>query len=596
MKFNSWFPFRKYSKSDTIVFYFGLFVISILILRYFGFYSSSSLFTDEIYTIEKFSSKGPMQVMTDYRVPNNHIFFNLINSILPLSDSYDPLRARMVSFVSFLIFALLTYKFLVDKGFFIEANVLMALILASPEMMRMLLEARGYGLLFLINTIITIKSYRYLESNKNRDLWVIGLCCLIGTWTLPSYVFFVVSYFIGFLILSKNKKGVFIAGAITSISIFLAYLPVLKELLTNMETYAADWGEEFAQGQAIFQLFKLYTPVSTDWQALIGLALFNMLPFIFIKHKTQRKFITHLFLLIYLCLGSYIFMRTPVLRTAMPLIFSVYLIIMLSLGSFFLRNGNIILKGFRHGIHLTALISAVFFSFSSKLIPFENWKGTAEYIESNFDESVEVYCNFRPFWLEKYLDPKYKIASEFDSSKFKLSQQVYVDSHFFNYSNRSQTFLYGQNNIGVQYVPQVRGNYQLIHFNPKEAVKYEKETINYDQKTLKVDCCNRFNGQSYEFAADGGIFNSMFFDVDVCGSTVPICEIILEETEGPSIFHSEVKLHPEKRRYFIGKEYFSPLHGAKLENVSKLTIRIKFMEEPACNEIVVSNVQIDLLK
>ncbi len=48
---------------------------------------ASSLSTDEFGTVGSFSSKGPLNVMTDYRAPKNHVFFNLLNSILPGRES-----------------------------------------------------------------------------------------------------------------------------------------------------------------------------------------------------------------------------------------------------------------------------------------------------------------------------------------------------------------------------------------------------------------------------------------------------------------------------------------------------------------------------
>src|SRR5690554_4355681 len=59
--------------------------------------ATHSLGTDEFGTIGSFSSKGPMRVVTDYRAPKNHIFFNLLNSLLPARDSLAAARARALS-------------------------------------------------------------------------------------------------------------------------------------------------------------------------------------------------------------------------------------------------------------------------------------------------------------------------------------------------------------------------------------------------------------------------------------------------------------------------------------------------------------------
>jgi hypothetical protein len=58
--------------------------------------AKTSLWNDEIWSIENFSSKGPVFVATHYR-NNHHVFFDLLNSPTPGESMYLPWRARMWS-------------------------------------------------------------------------------------------------------------------------------------------------------------------------------------------------------------------------------------------------------------------------------------------------------------------------------------------------------------------------------------------------------------------------------------------------------------------------------------------------------------------
>jgi hypothetical protein len=50
----------------------------------------TSLWVDELATIRRWSANGPLFTMTNYN-PNNHIF-NLLNSVTPGHNSFNPLR------------------------------------------------------------------------------------------------------------------------------------------------------------------------------------------------------------------------------------------------------------------------------------------------------------------------------------------------------------------------------------------------------------------------------------------------------------------------------------------------------------------------
>src|SRR3954447_17780343 len=60
---------------------------------------SLSLWQDELFSIDLYSSRGASRVVTTYSA-NNHIFFNLLNALTPGAGSYDPARERLWSLVA----------------------------------------------------------------------------------------------------------------------------------------------------------------------------------------------------------------------------------------------------------------------------------------------------------------------------------------------------------------------------------------------------------------------------------------------------------------------------------------------------------------
>src|SRR6185369_4059270 len=66
---------EKFSAAEKVLL---LLVFSVYLLFQFPFLSFD-LWNDEIYTLKHFTFVSALQIVTDYHVPNNHIFFNLIN-------------------------------------------------------------------------------------------------------------------------------------------------------------------------------------------------------------------------------------------------------------------------------------------------------------------------------------------------------------------------------------------------------------------------------------------------------------------------------------------------------------------------------------
>jgi hypothetical protein len=240
-----------------------------------GSMASSSLVTDEFGTILSYSARGPRQVMTDYSAPKNHIFFNLLNSILPGRESLHPGRARIVSFAAAFALAAVILVWSWRRSSVAEGAIVIGLWGLSSHLLGLTYEARGYGLLALFAVLSTIATIEYLDQRRLRWLLLLAACTVLGAYTIPTYLFFGGPLMV-LLWLAEPRRPSFIAGVLAGIAIVALYLPVIGDVIR----YLADSGElaevDFAYVQAVFRTIKLYLLPSPDWATFcvfIGLVL-----------------------------------------------------------------------------------------------------------------------------------------------------------------------------------------------------------------------------------------------------------------------------------------------------------------------------------
>src|SRR5262249_43339899 len=103
------------------------------------------LWHDEVYTIDSFVSRGVGYIVTDYHLPNNHVFYSLV--IYPfycLSDSNFVLRLpSLLCAAGCLWFIFLTARSLAG----IAAGLLSVFVLGMTQMFLVhVMQIRGYGL------------------------------------------------------------------------------------------------------------------------------------------------------------------------------------------------------------------------------------------------------------------------------------------------------------------------------------------------------------------------------------------------------------------------------------------------------------------
>ncbi len=210
------------------------------------------LWYDEVYSMEHFVLVDFSKTLTDYHVPNNHIFFNLFPQLITrLADLREVRSFAENVYILRAIQGLITvctgvYSVKLLKRFFNleKSEIAMLILFTTIPFMNFSLQLRGYNLssLFLLMTIY--HSWSYLESQKTNHAAMISISGMLLIYTIPSNVYMLIpvgmaSSIIGIRYWRKDKqRGIsyFKCAILIGVGLGLAtllYLPIFNDLINN---------------------------------------------------------------------------------------------------------------------------------------------------------------------------------------------------------------------------------------------------------------------------------------------------------------------------------------------------------------------------
>jgi hypothetical protein len=163
-------------------------IVSITLYRawpIWHFKATSSLRNDEIMSIVSYTSQGFVPAISTYSLARNHIFYNVVSSLIPGADSTLPLRARLISFVSVIGSLGLLVAYSARRGWLLPGLACAGLVAVNFFAMDRVLEARGYGLIFLFAMLSCVGFAEWLRTRGKVWLNVMAVSCVLGTYTLP---------------------------------------------------------------------------------------------------------------------------------------------------------------------------------------------------------------------------------------------------------------------------------------------------------------------------------------------------------------------------------------------------------------------------
>ena len=220
-------------KSNSITY------ISILFLMIFSgiciriLYIDRPVFHDEAKTFYAFISKSWLDTVSNYYVPNNHIFHSICARIFFVVFGNEEWVFRIPVFISGVFCSIIIYIY--SYKFFNKqiALILLALTVNATPLVFYSVNARGYILvtMFFLCLLVLVKLLREKES---IILWILFIIlATIGIWTIPTMIMSVIFLFLWYILSSSKSQlwvdlfRLLIIGICLMITSLTVYAPVI---------------------------------------------------------------------------------------------------------------------------------------------------------------------------------------------------------------------------------------------------------------------------------------------------------------------------------------------------------------------------------
>lgn len=214
---------------------------------------------DEAYTIVTFAFARLQDAVSDYHLPNNHIFHTLLVYVSHHLFGIQPWAVRLPALIAGVLIVPACY--LLARILYDKYSALLSAGLAAflPLLIYYSVIARGYSLLTLITILIFILGI-YVKENKNTAAWILlVMLSALGFYTMPTMLY-PFGALITWLFLSVITKDIaedygskitfilylFMGGIATVILTLVLYSPVFVKsgagsVIENPYVRSLDW-------------------------------------------------------------------------------------------------------------------------------------------------------------------------------------------------------------------------------------------------------------------------------------------------------------------------------------------------------------------
>ena len=440
--------------------------------------SQHSLWGDEIVSVENFSSQGLAVCLSDYTIPNNHVLFNAINSVLPGAGSFDPLRARIVSFVAIGLGLLVACFALIRRKAWLVLLAFSIAYLGDDRLLGVHLAARGYGMLAFTAVLVCLLVWQHLETEMQRwPLVALAVSVVVGTLTVPTFLFFGGSVLLALFCLRPSR-----ARFVTGLTVFLVTAGYWAWMyLSNHGLDGPSDGffeGEFHQLSAPLILIELFS--LEGWPAVlryfaIGFAI--MSPWLIPSKGSRRTVALSLWLGILGSLVICLIMKRPLMHTVAHLLIPAGFLIGFGMEAIAERwkvRWRFAPLAIVLAMALATIAAAIRPHDPLHLWPTESWREIATVIDATSgasEETTEVWAPFRGKTMAVYFSDRLRLAAAHDSATFAKGSQVLVASPKTKYAEEQvDEVLVGNADVKVS-VRQKAGGYQTVAFSPQEKTR-----------------------------------------------------------------------------------------------------------------------------
>ncbi|NWG08296.1 MAG: glycosyltransferase family 39 protein [Chloroflexi bacterium] len=147
------------------------------------------LIADEAYTYNAFASKSLWQTVSDYHLPNNHVFLSVMINLITHLFGNQVWLIRLPTLIAGVLMVPAAY-FLAQRLYGRDVAVLSAaLVTVYPILVTYSVLARGYGIISLITLLILILGDRVLGSKDHFAWFLLIVLSAVGFYTVPIMLF-----------------------------------------------------------------------------------------------------------------------------------------------------------------------------------------------------------------------------------------------------------------------------------------------------------------------------------------------------------------------------------------------------------------------
>jgi len=284
--------------------------LSAFILWFYG-YSINYPGYDEAFSAINCAGIHPFQTISYYMLPNNHVFFNILNNICFNWSNDKIFTGRLISgffYILTMLFAFDWINSLIKNKWIAFVSVLF--VGAQFYIWGFGFQARGYEIYLFCHLMCIRTLLRYLHNQNSDFLLINSFFVITGFWTVPTFFYYFLIQCIVLLFHQFVKKKidyvVYFYGLLTLIGIFLVYSPIIlfsgfKALIGNKYVSPSTLSspEYFKNVISLFPTFLNYTLSNNGLKWMLLPIIFAFLPFLlFLKKGSQIKWIAFIYLLV----------------------------------------------------------------------------------------------------------------------------------------------------------------------------------------------------------------------------------------------------------------------------------------------------------
>lgn len=230
---------RKMNKVSYPVLIFRIFMVFMAVYYGMRLFMITPWY-DELYTYYYFISRGPAYAAVHWPLPNNHVGYSVISSLLMVTgNGYIALRG--ISYIAALVNLYLLFH-IVSRGFSDMAALISVMFYAGlGSVMNLAVQGRGYTLATMCMLVMFTELQKIYEGPvQRRDYIVMGCGAVLGLYTVPSSLYWVITIFIAggsiYIISGKKKefRNTLICALISAAAVFALYSVIWLAVGSNI--------------------------------------------------------------------------------------------------------------------------------------------------------------------------------------------------------------------------------------------------------------------------------------------------------------------------------------------------------------------------